>query len=362
VDDDGNISDFETHPGVFTKGKRIIDDLSPNFPITRENPLEIREFDFEPASWTVSGSKTGGKRGRNLIVPGSPSVNLDYSGPTIGLGAYYTQAVSRLNPNTPIVDLPLFLFELKDLPGMLRDLGRVVSRQLRPSDVPGGYVALKFGWQPLISDLYKLLTLGEELEAQKARIESMAKRGTASGRLSSVNAVVNGPNSSLTLNNKEYTFVYPYTKAKQQVWFSAILEPDFSAPYWAETRWDQTRRVLGLNLSLATIWNAIPWSWLVDYFTDIGAYLDSTRGILPFSLESITIMVSDDIETKYKVDTSTLGGPNLTKSGKYKLKYKRRFPMGAPNGIVQFKQNPMVGKLPILGSLFTATLLRKYGR
>lgn len=39
--------------------------------------------------------------------------------------------------------------------------------------------------------------------------------------------------------------------------------------------------VLGLTLDASTAWEKIPWSWLVDYFSNIGKYLAAHRNIVP---------------------------------------------------------------------------------
>jgi hypothetical protein len=50
------------------------------------------------------------------------------------------------------------------------------------------------------------------------------------------------------------------------------------------------RHLFGLNLRPSQLWNAIPWSWLIDYFIDIGGYMQAWEGVLTTRLDQFCLM------------------------------------------------------------------------
>ena len=88
-------------------------------------------------------------------------------------GYLVTQALANVNPSNPLVDVPLFLFEFKDFPGMLKNAGdilsgiRNISKGINPKHANDGFLAYQFGWAPLFSDLRKLLNFAKEFEKRQ---------------------------------------------------------------------------------------------------------------------------------------------------------------------------------------------------
>jgi hypothetical protein len=155
---------------------------------------------------------------------------------------------------------------------------------------------------------------------------------------------------------------------QRKVWFSARYEPQFEVPnFAANSRAAELIRALGLTggkQTALTIWNAIPWSWLIDYFLNVGDYMEATLGKLPYQLETITIMVRDEVTEVAYVDS--YGGfsskPRVYGNG-FRTIHKSRIPVVAPQARLAFKTNPVAGKLGILGQLAMAPFLKgKYYR
>lgn len=55
-----------------------------------------------------------------------------------------------------------------------------------------------------------------------------------------------------------------------------IRFPELAVPEFSDTNY---RDLLGLNPTAADIYNIIPWTWLVDYFVDLGGYIDCMDAI-----------------------------------------------------------------------------------
>jgi hypothetical protein len=262
--------------------------------------------------------------------------------------------LARLNPNVPDVDLPLFLFELREAPKMIRDLGNFLKKPLQP-DVPGSYLAYQFGWKPLFSDLHKLANLAETISKMESHYETIARKQSASGSLDSYNTSWKGG----TQTGSGISWKYEY-QLERKVWFSARAVPVKSAPYFGESPHEALRRTLGLNLSASTIWNALPWSWLVDYFVGVGDYLDASRGTSAFDIKSICIMVHDIMDVS-PTDIQATGSTIISgiTNGTLSIDRMRRFVHPAPKRHFAFASDPFVGKLGILGALATQSALKR---
>jgi hypothetical protein len=53
------------------------------------------------------------------------------------------------------------------------------------------------------------------------------------------------------------------------------------------------RALLGVTdniIDFSTVWEALPWSWLIDWGTTVGDYLKAKRNIIPAVLQDVRIM------------------------------------------------------------------------
>jgi hypothetical protein len=261
------------------------------------------------------------------------------------------------------VDIPLFIFELKDFPRMLRDAVRFKNNKLVYSDIPGSVLSYFFGYAPLASDLIKLLGYGEAVENAIAHYKRVDVDKKASGTLDK-NKIL------LRVNTGSYTT--PYNQATQswvqhlyhnrRIWYSAKLTPAYTLPNWdspiARTRW-----ALGLNASYETIWNAIPWSWLIDYFINMGDFLAAHRGGMPNGISSVTLMCEDTMEVDIrKIWGSGWNGTTELIAPKNNGHKKQRKVVVNPTPSVTFTPSPAAGKGHILASLVLSKYLRKKGQ
>lgn len=279
--------------------------------------------------------------------------------PATNWSYWATQALSGRNPNKPLIDVPLFVFELKDFPGMLRDLGRVLSNRMRPDDIPGAHLAYQFGWAPLFSDIQTLITLGSQIDSSISKWNSIKNKKRVSGKLESYRQLVGGRSGSYTapynMGRASWSFNLYH---KRDVWYTAHIGSDFQLPDWSSPV-SRARWALGLNASYSTIWNALPWSWLVDYFINISAFLDANR-VTPVIMHNMCIMCQDSMEIDKFECSSVYDFSNLEASApKLADSRKLRQVVANPHARIAWKPNPLFGKLPILTSLITATALRK---
>ena len=109
------------------------------------------------------------------------------------------------------------------------------------------------------------------------------------------------------------------------------------------------RATFGLDVTLATIWEALPWSWLIDYFTTMGDYLGAHRNTVPASYDRICVMQHQRTESVYTMNSSTFGGTWGGATEVYEFKRRTRH----SNLLLPTAYLPMLGlgQLSILGSL-----------
>jgi hypothetical protein len=282
---------------------------------------------------------------------------------TIPWSQLKTKAMALMNPSKPAVDLPVFLWEFKDFPRMLQQLGRVLNRQVKASDVAGGYVAWSFGWAPLISDVGKLLNLSKLINDRARYLERLADRKGVRRKLGK-----HGPFTT-TLSDRVYLGHIPgeWYRASRKVveegeyWASGKLNLKGALPTgFDERRWQAARAALGLNLSAASLWEALPWSWLIDYFSNVGDILDAQRGFIPFSYKEVCVMAR--VEVRDELSGAKLMQGIQASGGMLKSTYKQRTVYVAPSPSLVFDGFLTNHQKAILLSLATAIPLRKAGR
>lgn len=244
-----------------------------------------------------------------------------------------TAAVANMNPNNPIMDIPLSLFEFKDLPRMLKNAGDLLTKygvnhkivfdpkgrrklyslgasngpykgysvytpekirlsrkdrkRIRAGDSPEAYLAYNFGWAPLVNDLANLLNLQELLDKKYQELQDLTK----GKRISRVLFNRELPGSGGTVSGGFYfhsIYNIPYTKTLyEKAWF--VSQARLLSPLPPRQSAEYILQQLKIGQSDAsTLWNMFPWSWLIDYFHNFGSYLQATNNKMEWEYGDIT--------------------------------------------------------------------------
>lgn len=243
-------------------------------------------------------------------------------------GGLTNKALANLNPNKPILDLPLFLFEFKDFPGMLRDLGRVLQRKIHPSDIPNGYLAYSFGWRPLMSDLKSLFDLSKELD-QRIRYLTAAKnepRGVRIRRqLGSETTNSSAGDFNVAFDGTGWSFsAVEKTTVTTKAWMTARMRVTSDLPPPQDLPRFVVENGLGANLSASTLWEMTPWSWLIDYFASIGDMLAASRGFIHWEVPNMCVMQRSEAVSKLENVRTRNGFSSNASSHEMRSVVKRR--------------------------------------
>lgn len=229
-------------------------------------------------------------------------------------------------PVKPMENMGQFIYELRDIGQMFAGLK---ERLLNLIGAGKHYLNYQFGWKPFLNDLHSALFNGDKMYRRIAWIRKnngkWVKRGgtvTASKdrtNMSSINMIYPVlttafyPSSGISLASRWIT-------TERRVWFEARmkyfipgLEDDKAENFFTSPL---LRRLWGLELTPSLIWELLPWSWLCDWFFDVG---DVYANLSNTWYENLTAKYAFIMETKeqiYHIDqTQTLwNGRQITAS------------------------------------------------
>lgn len=186
-----------------------------------------------------------------------------------------SQLLARTNPSRPVVDLPIFVYELRELPQLFQREGGDWLRKLASLNLK-----YHFGIKPLVNDLFALLSFSDEVAKREAELNALASSGLRRRRhlwSGSVTGSTSRAFQSLGFNTG--TRVVPKT-TMSRVWGFVEWFPQNPKLMKGDRRDLAKKAVLGLTVDFSTAWNAIPWSWLVDWCSNIGDILVANRNIV----------------------------------------------------------------------------------
>lgn len=204
-------------------------------------------------------------------------------------------AWNRFKPGRPGADLGQFVGEFADTPRMLRTsaLGfyklwksmttRSRKRFIRLKDPADHWLNTQFGWLPFVSDLQKFSKSWKNMDRMVHQIvrdngQWIKRSGTVLDKHDGtvVREYVNNPNVFPTLPSVFYPSYpdigesYVGETTYEKVWFSARFR--YYIPNPGTVAWQaKARRLLyGGGLTPALVWELTPFSWLIDWYTNVG--------------------------------------------------------------------------------------------
>jgi hypothetical protein len=213
-------------------------------------------------------------------------------------GAAAAKAAARTSPSRPIVDIPATLFELGDISQLLKDtIGKGVYKAIASNNL-----RYHFGIAPLVGDLFKLTDFNEHVDRRvkvikrlrdnpggyRRTVELFKSIKSSTGevaRLNSTNEVVN-----VGIERSTHLRITGHCR-----WKPDMSNDIFKLETDEELRSVARRAVLGLASPLsvdmlASAWEAMPWSWLLDWCGSFGDYINAHRNIIPAKLKTCAVI------------------------------------------------------------------------
>lgn len=218
---------------------------------------------------------------------------------SIGAGAYAARAFRAMQPHVNDgLSLVNFVLELKDFRRMwahwvpfTRELGNI-ARSSRGSPlrlimrlIAESHLNIQFGWRPFLSDINQMIGILGLIDKRLKYLEENAGKVVRRH----YREAIDGPLGSETTTDKFVEVYIPFFtpvntyKVRQIERFRWVSKPMYHAsmvfrfnlpkasPFRRQL--DAFRAALGLKLDPAIVWNAIPFSFIIDWFYDVGEFL-----------------------------------------------------------------------------------------
>lgn len=260
------------------------------------------------------------------------------------------ELLARSNPSRPHVSLPNFFFELGDIPKLIKDRGTSLSKKAAK-----GHLNLEFGWNLLFGDLLKLNMFGKAVDRRIDHLSRMYRNG---GTRFKADGGWNEVHSSEVKQSLTPYELIRHHHGTAHVWYSyswiPIVDLRASIPTYGELYWPVFRSALGLYPNIGILWDALPWSWLIDWFTNTGSVLWSMANNLGFIPGQCYQMTQTEAITIEEIFARANFTGNI-KPAQYRRIVKSRTPVlpGSLSANVPILSGKQIG---ILGSLAVSRL------
>lgn len=215
----------------------------------------------------------------------------------IDVSSYGPAGWKKFQPIKPVIDVGTSAYELRELPRMLKttatgfvNLWKSMGghpTKMGPKELANQWLNFNFGWRPFLGDLAKLFSFQKKLAAKyQYLVNANGKWKKRGGKVATIesSSVTNytssghypyGLSSAWTSYGYARDYARVYDTRKTEVWFEGAFRfwiPNLE-PYdlWAK---DYIHH-LGLNISPSLVYNLTPWTWLIDWFTNLGDVIDN---------------------------------------------------------------------------------------
>lgn len=254
------------------------------------------------------------------------------------------KAWNRYKPTSRKGALAQAIVELRDFHGMIEaaNLAKIFRDRHKGFLHHAGnqYLNYQFGWVPFLSDVRDLIKNAHNLQKnidQLARDNGkwIRRRGTIHRTISSSNTITSGSFYSQP-SMVSYCYGGPETHMithSEQVryWFSAkfryYIEPPSAGRLGQFMEAEHINRILyGTDISPSLLWELIPYSWLVDWFSSAGAayanlFEDPADNLVA---EYAYVMHSHTVSDLHQVFGKTANGQSYIAEQEYLTEVKAR--------------------------------------
>lgn len=189
--------------------------------------------------------------------------------------------IAGTNPSRPVMNLPIWVQNIVQLPAMVRDLGKLLStpeKLANPKGAASTYLGEQFGWAPLIDDIGKLIDFQGYVIKRSKELNDLASGSGIRRKLSFSDDTVSSDGSASGSIFGAATFTHRYSAmVKRTTWATIRWKPTSPPPYHPS---DKENHDLAANLVLGLTpeglakgtWDVLPWTWLLGWFTNLGKY------------------------------------------------------------------------------------------
>jgi hypothetical protein len=183
----------------------------------------------------------------------------------------------------------------------LGDVAHLLQRRVQSIDkwrdfvpeIGSQHLRRVFGIEPLFRDLSKLANFQQQVKRRVADIERLRtqhgfRKTVTCGKYSAQEVQSLIVQSEGLFLGRDFKVNTTETVKAHCRWlptsdFSPLASPQV-VDAWAR------RSVLGITVDFGTLWEPLPWSWLVDWAFNVGEYFKANRNIVPAILADVSVM------------------------------------------------------------------------
>nr|UJQ85447.1 MAG: putative maturation protein [Leviviridae sp.] len=264
---------------------------------TADHALTIDHYDnrgFNPLNGRLEQGGGSYIEFRNCLptaAAGTIPSHIASSIPSVGARALTLRA--RTNPSREEVSIPNFIHELKDLPGMYRDILHFKTKLTRPKNVDNAksvanyHLSIQMGWLPMISDIRKMLHFQAAADRRILELQRLYSSRGLKRRLKlyddhKVESTTIVADSSLGTFITVRKDIVTRTRSWGTIrWVPTSVPRDIGHQALGRTA---RKLVFGTNhigFDAVQAWNALPWTWLIDWFANFDDFLEAHRNDIP---------------------------------------------------------------------------------
>lgn len=260
----------------------------------------------------VANPGTTSEGGFDSVRPSKGSSARNSENATLAL-----ELLAATNPFRTEFSVPVAIKELIDVTSLFK-----LSAKSFSSMVGGMYLNYKFGWVQFVRDIKTLHEITTVIERRIKEFDSLERKG--------------GLRRNVRLRTKSATY-YNASSTIQSSW-GVLLNAQVHGEYACETRgsvrWrlkpgvvSRLDKLSAFNLAVSqvfdlgeldpqTVWNMIPFSWLVDYFVDMNSAFGAVLG--DNIVEPYDVCIIRKCRSRFQQRRSkTFSGGTLAGSGRY---------------------------------------------
>lgn len=220
------------------------------------------------------------------------------------MNAIGTKGWNQYKPTARQAGLDQFIGELRELPrafsiyaykNALKEIARGkfgnVSGKGISKAVAGDYLNFQFGWLPFYNEIKDLLA---NYLKEEELIQQLARDNGRPVRRSGPVDIVKSTSTSVSKSATQSSYIKPAlpsalydgpatrwvtTTVSERYWFSGRFRywlPALSNSPGSEKAKEQARRIIyGAEVTPNTLYQLMPWSWLIDWFSPVGSVISN---------------------------------------------------------------------------------------
>ena len=259
--------------------------------------------------------------------------------PLVAPDGWFLSTVAGTNPSRPVVTIPTLVQDFIDIPKQIRDLGKLLASprsQANAKGVANQFLSWKFGWLPLFDDLHQLLDLQASIIKRNKELHALYSGKGLKRRLKFDDTTGNSEgvevyyfkNDGVTTSQMN---VLVDNVCKKRSWATITWYPTTPPPYHPDdAKWNDLSRRLVLGFTpegmAKGLWDVIPWTWLLGWFTNVGKYTLAYSNTVPASHSKACFMSEVVSTSKIKsivpigtTEFSVVGSGSRTYSSKTRI-------------------------------------------